>query len=64
MKPYTVANMKLSMRELFTLDHALRKHLKRNEATQVEISQEMALLDKLNDGIREIRRKRRYGKKE
>lgn len=60
-KPYTVANMKFSIRELFTLDHALRNHLARNEATQQEINQEMDLLDKINDGIREIRRKRRYG---
>lgn len=63
-KPYTVANMQFSIRDLYILDHALRNYLARNEATQVEISQERDLLDKVNDGIRDIRRQRRYGQKE
>ena len=59
MKPYKVVNLQLSIRDLFIIDHALRSHILRPDATAEENKQENELLDLINDGIRRIRREGR-----
>lgn len=49
--------VELSKKELFILDHALRYYTAREGAPEKDIEEENTLLDKVNDCIKELKRK-------
>lgn len=56
------ALMELSKKELFILDHALRYYTAREGAPEKDVEEENALLDRVNDSIKELKRKRNNAK--
>ena len=63
-KPFSVVDLKVSIRDLYIMDHALRSHLKRKNITEIEKKQENEIRDRVNDGIKAIRQRRGRAKME
>lgn len=54
--------VELDKKELFILDHALRYYTAREGAPEKDVEEENTLLDKVNDNIRALKRKRNNAK--